>query len=187
MDVIPLEDSQKICGQVEKNDCTVYKMKYGLIRIVGENILREITWNTYEYLKKLPSSFKGIVEIREIGLTIPMNQIARLEEKEAEISVAKNFTKLPTESLCLDENFQIINRPKEVVERENDRYYRATCHYEERNGIRHYYMDINQIKILMVMIRNPGYPHCVEKVLRYGIDIRDIHDAQESVRRSRRR
>lgn len=186
-DAIYLDEKNKIYEEIDQNDRVILKMKYGVIRITGENYTREVTWDTYNYLKNLPADFTGLVEIKELKLTVPANQIVKLEEKESESVRYKDFTKLPTETLNLDENFNILKGSKIRIEREHDKYYRATCHYVERDGTREYYMEPHQIKDLLTMVReeDPDYPHRVQKALRYGRDIWEIHKEQEENRKRR--
>lgn len=186
-DVIYLDEEDKIYAEIEENDRVILKMKYGVIRIAGENHTREVTWNTYNYLKSLPADFTGLVEIKELKLTVPANQIVKLEEKESESVRYKDFTKLPTETIVLDENFELLNGSRLRIEREHDKYYRATCHYVVRDGVKQYYLEPHQIKDLLTMVRDedPDYPHRVQKALRYGRDIWEIHKEQEENRKRR--
>lgn len=89
-----------------------------------------------------------------------------------------NYKNLPTETLNLDENFNILKGSKISIEREYDKYYRATCHYVVRDGVKQYYLEPHQIKDLLTMVReeDPDYPHRVQKALRYGRDIWEIQN-----------
>lgn len=176
MDIIKLDDKIKTIEEIETNDKIIRKLKYGVIRIVGEDHLREVTWETYNYLKNLPAEFKGLVEIQELDLTIQANQIAKLEEKEGESVRYKNFTTLPTETVYLDKDFNRLTGIRPKIERENDTYYIATCHYEIRDGEKLYYLQPNQIQYLVEMARDegPDCPHYVKKATRYGRDVRKI-------------
>lgn len=176
-----LDDKYKVKEEIDKNDRVIQKMKYGVIRIAGENYLREVTWETYNYLKNLPLDFNGVVEIEELNLTVKANSIVKIEEKESEAVKYKDFTKLPIESLFLDENFKIIKGIRSKIEREYDTYYSANCHYVEENGERQYYLQPEQIKDLLVMVReaDPDYPHRVKQAFRYGRDVREIQKEQE--------
>ena len=91
-----------------------------------------------------------------------------------------NYKNLPTETLNLDENFNILNGSKIRIEREHDKYYRATCHYVIRDGEKQYFMEPDKIKDLLTMVReeDPDYPHRVQKALRYGRDIWEIQNAK---------
>ena len=60
MEIIKLNDKNKTIEEIDLNDKIISKMKYGVIRIVGEDYLREVTWDTYNYLKNLPTDFKGL-------------------------------------------------------------------------------------------------------------------------------
>ena len=55
MEIIKLNDKNKTIEEIDLNDKIISKMKYGVIRIVGEDYLREVTWDTYNYLKNLPN------------------------------------------------------------------------------------------------------------------------------------
>lgn len=181
MDIIPITDNYKTIEEIDQNDKILVKKKYGVIRISGENFLREVSWDTCNYLKNLPSDFTGTVEIQELKLTVPVNQIVKIEEKEAESVKYKNFTNLPTETIFLDENFNRLIEPKPAIERAHDLYYIATCHYVVVDGEKQYYIAPEQIQYLVTMVRNedPDYPHYIKKVTRYGRDIREIQKEQE--------
>lgn len=183
-----LNDNNKIFEEVEMNDKIISKMKYGVIRIVGENYLREVTWETCNYLKNLPPDFKGTVEIQELGLIVQANQIAKIEEKEDETVRYKNFTNLPTKTIYLDKNFYLLTDIRHKIEREHDTYYLATCHYVVKDGEDQYFLEPNQIQFLVEMVRNdePGYPHYVKKATRYGRDVREIKKEQEEKQKKRR-
>lgn len=185
MEIMPLDVKHKTVEEIDQNDKTILKMKYGVIRISGEDYLREVSWGTYNYLKNLPADFTGLVEIEELGLTVPVGQIVKLEEKEAETMRYKDFTKLPTEVVFLDENFNQLKGTRNKIERENDCYYIATCHYVVRNGEKQYYLEPHQIRSLVKMARDddPDYPHYVSKALRYGRDVREIKKEQAEKKR----
>lgn len=188
MEIIKLNDKNKTIEEIDLNDKIISKMKYGVIRIVGEDYLREVTWDTYNYLKNLPTDFKGTIEIQELKLTIQANQIAKIEEKEGESVRYKNFTNLPTETVYLDKNFNCLSDIRPKIEREHDLYYIATCHYLVKDGEKQYYVEPEQIKSLMTMVRDddPDYPHYVKKATRYGRDVREIQKEQEEKNKKRR-
>ena len=180
MEIIHLEDKYKVKEEIDLNDRIIQKMKYGVIRIVGENYTREVTWDTYNYLKNLPPDFTGTIEIQELNLTVHANQIVKIEGKESEKVKYKDFTKLPVEELRLDENFNILSGSRMKIEKEHDKYYRATCHYAIVNNEKQYYLEPNQIQYLLTMVRetDPDYPHRVQNASRYGRDIWEIHNEQ---------
>lgn len=180
MNIMYLDEKYKIKEEIDQNDRVILKMKYGVIRIAGENYTREVTWETYNYLKNLPSDFTGLVEIKELNLTVPANQIVKIEQKEKESFRYKNFTKLPVETIILDENFNFLSGSKIKIENEYDKYYRATCHYVIKNDEKQYYLEPNEIQYLLTMVREeePGYPHRVQKALRYGRDVWEIYKEQ---------
>ena len=76
---------------------------------------------------------------------------------------------LPTATLFLDKDFNIINKIRPVVEREYDEYYLATCHYVVRNDEPQYYLGKDKIKSLLLMKKDDGYPHYVAKTWKYGV------------------
>ena len=82
------------------------------------------------------------------------------------------FKNLPTETLMLDMDFRIIDDLRIRVERNYDEYYLATCHYVVANNEKQYYLSENKIKNLLLMKKDaePGYPHYVAKIKRYGVE-----------------
>ena len=182
-----MENSLALLDKKEFSDKTVTITKYAKIRIVGEKEERTIKWETYQKIKSLPEKFTGSIEIEELGLTLPRNQIVKMEEKENIDIVQKNFTQLPTETVLLDKDFNILNKTRVEIEREHDQYYIATCHYVIDNGEKQYYLSKPQIKSLAFMARDedPDYPHYVEQAFRYGRDVRDIEKEAKKNKRKK--
>ena len=151
--------------EIEKNEKIVKITKYGEIKLFGEKEPRKVSWKTYEMIKNLPEDFTGTIEIEELSLSIKFNQIVRMEEVEY-----KEFAKLPTESVLLDEYFNIISLPEKDTKEKYDMYYRATCHYQEKNGEKVYDLDRNHIKELLRLTRVwDGYSHVITNISKYGV------------------
>ena len=87
----------------------------------------------------------------------------------------------------MDKNFNRLSDIRPKIEREHDLYYIATCHYLVKDGEKQYYLEPEQIKSLMIMVRDdPDYPHYVKKATRYGRDVREIQKEQEEKNKKRR-
>ena len=158
--------------QKEYNNKTISTTKYANIRIIGEKEERQITWETYLKIKALPQSFDGLIEIKELGLTIPRKQISKMEEKEGVLITYKDFAKLPTETIALDTNYMIIDKNKVEIERNYDEYYLATCHYLISKEGKQYYTEKDQIKRLILLKKDDDLdnPHYVAGIWSYGIE-----------------
>lgn len=160
----------------------IQTVKYGLIKLMGEKQEHRVAYKTLlEITKAQNSGFSGRINIPELNMSVQASQIVMMRSEIEDIRYEYDFTKLPTASLNLDENFKIIKGLRAKIEREYDTYYSANCHYVEVNGERQYYLEPNQIKDLLVMVRedDPDYPYRVKQAFRYGRDIREIQKEQE--------
>lgn len=156
-------------------------IKYGLIKLMGERQEYRISYKTLLALNEAQNAgFKGKINIPEINMKVQISQIVVMRSNTEKVRIDEDFTKLPTETLNLDENFYILHGLKGKIEKEHDKYYIATCHYVIKNGEKQYYLGPNQIKDLLTMVRDddPDYPHRVQKAMRYGRDIWEIHNEQ---------
>lgn len=169
MDLQPLDMDKTI---QEFGNKTIAKTKYANIRIIGEKDERQISWKTYQYIKNLPEGFTGSIEIKELGLTIPVKQIVKMEEKEGVVIEHKHYTTLPTDTIFLDTDFNILNDTRINIERKYEKYYIATCHYINVDGEKQYYVQRDQIKDLVLLEKDTDqdYPHYVAERYHYGIE-----------------
>jgi len=152
-------------------------IKYGLIRLIGDKKEYRVSMRTLLDINKAKkANFTGQLNIPELDMSVNASQIVMMKSDIEEIRENGDFTKLPTESLCLDKDFNLITGSKATIEREHDMYYRATCHYVIRDGEKQYYIQPDQIQYLLTMVRDadPSYPHRVAKALRYGRDVHEI-------------
>jgi hypothetical protein len=156
-------------------------IKFGLIKLMGEKKEYRVSYKTLlEITSTQKSGFTGKINIPEINMSVQTSQIVMMRSEIEEIRVDDDFTKLPVEELRLDENFNILSGSRMKIEKEHDKYYRATCHYAIVNDEKQYYLEPNQIQYLLTMVRevDPDYPHRVQNALRYGRDIWEIHNEQ---------
>ena len=131
------------------------------------------------------ANFAGQLNIPELGMSVNASQIVVLKSEAEEVRENNDFTKIPTETLFLDENFNYLSGTKNKIERENDIYYIAACHYVARDGQKQYYLEPAQIQYLVTMARDedPDYPHYIKQCMRYGRDIREIQKEQAEKKR----
>lgn len=151
----------------EYNEKIVTTTRFGIIRLMGDKKQYEINWDTYQKLKNLPTGFSGLIEIKELDMTMPLSQITLLTSGERSETQYKGFVSLPTERVELDTDFNIIHGLKREIEGKYSVYYSALCHYNEENGKKQYLLDKNQIKELMLM-KKDDYGFCVSGMWRYG-------------------
>lgn len=155
---------------------TIKKTKYGVIRLMGEKQERRVSYQTYHKLKTLPSDFTGKVSLNELNIVTPVNQIVFMEEREEDTTEWKNFTNLPTDTITLDTDFNIITGTRAEIERKYDEYISATCHYQvvNNNGKEEkaYDLEFQQIPCLVYLHRSKekDYPHEVYKIIKYGME-----------------
>lgn len=161
-------------------------VRYGLIRLIGEKQDRRVSMKTLlDITKAKKANFAGQINIPELNMSVNASQIVLMQSETEEIRQENNFTKLPTEIVFLDKDFNRLTGIRPQIERENDLYYIATCHYVIRDGEKQYYLEPHQIKSLLTMVRDddPDYPHYTKQALRYGRDIRDIQREQGTKRK----
>lgn len=151
----------------EYNDKIVTTTRYGIIKLMGDKKQYEIDWATYQKLKNLPVGFSGLIEIKELDMTVPLSQITLLTSGERSETQFKAFVSLPTERIELDTDFNIIHGLKREIEGKYSVYYSALCHYNEVDGKRQYLIDKNRIKELVLM-KKDDYGFCVSEIWRYG-------------------
>ena len=151
----------------EYNDKIVTTTRFGIIRLMGDKKQYEINWDTYQKLKNLPSGFSGLIEIKELDMTMPLSQITLLTSGERSETQYKGFVSLPTERVELDTDFNIIHGLKREIEGNYSVYYSALCHYNEVDGKKQYLLDKTQIKELLLM-KKDDYGFCVSELWKYG-------------------
>ena len=159
----------------------IQTIKYGLIKLMGEKIEHRVSYKTLlEIIKTQKSGFNGRINIPEINMSVQASQIVMMRSEIEDIKYENDFTKLPTETLTLDENYNILNDSKIKIEKDYDTYLIANCHYLIENNEKQYYLEPNQIKDLLVMVKDNDveYPHKVKKAFRYGRDIYEIKKEQ---------
>lgn len=152
----------------EYSDKIVTTTKYGILRLMGDKNQYEINWDTYQKLKQLPTNFTGLIEIKELDMTVPLNQITMLTTGERSETQFKAFTSLPSERIELDIDFNTIHALKREIEGKYSVYYSALCHYDEIDGKRQYLLDKDRIKELVLMKKDDYYGFCVAEVWKYG-------------------
>lgn len=151
----------------EFNDKIVTTTRFGIIRLMGDKNQYEINWDTYQKLKNLPTGFSGLIEIKELDMTMPLSQITLLTSGERSETQYKGFVSLPTERVELDTDFNIIHGLKREIEGKYSVYYSALCHYNEVDGKKQYLLDKAQIKELLLM-KKDDYGFCVSELWKYG-------------------
>lgn len=153
----------------EYPDKIVTTTRFGVIKLMSDKKQYEVSWETYQKLKSLPSDFNGMIEIKELGMTMPLNQIVLMTSAERSETQFKHFVSLPTARLELDSDFNIIHGLKRQIEAKYNTYYTAVCHYTEKDGEREYILDRDCIKELTLLKKSyDGYEFCVAGLWRYG-------------------
>lgn len=141
----------------------VYRRKYGLIRIAGEQDLRKITFEELQKIQKANKDSQVIISSQKIK--VPMRQIVLQKIEDEKITVKSELANLPTKELILDENFQIIKGKSEIkLMKEKKPYILTTVHVKDDEPIlepREY------IKTARFVKEEDGYK-TVYKILKYG-------------------
>lgn len=168
------DNGDKIVAERDDGAGKTQTLEFGYIRLINEKQERRISYKTLIEINKIQNTnFSGRINIPELNMNLYASQIAMTRSDTEEVREIKNFTNLPTETLNLDENFNLLTGIIPKIERDHDKYYLATCHYVVKNGEKQYFMEPHQIKELLTMVRDedPDYPHRVQKALHYGRDI----------------
>jgi len=161
-------------------------VKYGIIRIIGDKNEHRVSMKTLLDINAAKkANFDGQLNIPDLAMSINASQIVMMRSETEEIREDSDFTKLPTEVVMLDKDFNRLTGTRPQIERENDIYYIATCHYVVRDGGKQYYLEPHQIQYLVTMARDedPDYPHYIKQALRYGRDVREIKKEQAEKKR----
>ena len=141
----------------------VYRRKYGLIRIAGEQDLRKITFEELQKIQKANKDSQVIISSQKIK--VPIRQIVLQKIEEEKITVKSELANLPTKELILDENFQIIKGKSEIrLINEKKPYILATVHFKDNEPILE---PKEHIKTARFVKEEGGYK-TVYKILKYG-------------------
>ena len=145
---------------------------------MSESHDREVRYETAEKIAKIPANFTGNIQIPELRIVCPRNQIVKVEIRNKTIQELTELGKLPTQSVQLtiesDESgrHRKFTKPPEGVQAFD--YINAEVHYyQERNGERLYFTKPEQIKKAVFVHASlyfaPNtYDHAVYKTERYG-------------------
>ena len=161
-------------------------VKYGLIKLMGDKKEYRVSMKTLLGISEAKkANFTGQLNIPELDMSVSASQIVMMRSETEEAREDNDFTKLPTAMLLLDKDFNHLTGTRPQIERENDIYYIATCHYVIRDGEKQYYLEPYQIQYLVTMVRDedPDYPHYVKQSLHYGRDVREIQKEQAEKKR----
>ena len=175
-------DGNQIIEEIPYGGGKTQKVKYGLIKFMGDRKEYRISYKTLIELNEAQNSgFKGKINIPEINMSVLISQIVMMRSEVETVRIEDNYTNLPVETIFLNSEFKILTGTRVEIERENDAYYMATCHYVVRNGIKLYYLEPAQIQCLAYLVRSvdASYPHYVKKATRYGRDIHEIYAEQK--------
>ena len=141
----------------------VYRRKYGLIRIAGEQDLRKITFEELQKIQKASKDSQVIISSQKIK--VPIRQIVLQKIEEEKITVKSELANLSTKELILDENFQIIKGKSEIrFIKEKKPYILATVHIKDDEPILE---PKEHIKTARFVKEEDGYK-TVYKILKYG-------------------
>ncbi len=165
-------DGNLVLEEWETEEATYKKVKYGVIRIMGDPNEHRISYETLKAIADKPPLFNGDVIIPEMHVKVPLNRIVFQQFRDEEQKRLKNFAKLPTSAVLLDLNEDKMIAREDLKGREAWR--EATAHYQEGTDGREYYLNRNQLKRCLWLHREKGesefYPPSIYRIEKYGID-----------------
>lgn len=145
-------------------------IKYGLIRLISDKKEHRVSYKTLLDINKAKESeFDGQINIPEINMSVQVSQIVMMRSETENIRIEDNITNLPTAYINLDDDFNIINKPRSYFTKNKIDYYDAIVHYTERDGERQYYLEMDKIKrLLRIEFDKDGYDRITE-IYHYGV------------------
>lgn len=164
-----IKESENLELIIKKPEKSVYKRKYGVIRIANEKELRKIT---YEELKSLsdPKKLADMsvnVSIPSQKIKLPLSRIVFQEAREEITEEFEDFAKLPTKTVVLNLDYTVSDKPQSHYLKTGEPFILATAHVKDGVAI----LDpIEKVQSLLYMEADgtPFYPHSVVKIVRYG-------------------
>lgn len=163
-------DGNQILEEIADGGGKTQKIKYGLIKLMGEKKEYRISYKTLLAINEAQNAkFKGKINIPEINMSVQVSQIVMMKSETENIRVNENFTSLPTISVTLDLDFNILNQKRIHYLKNKIDYYDAIVHYKEVDGIKQYLLEPDKIKrLLKVEFDKEGYDRVTE-IYHYGI------------------
>lgn len=145
-------------------------IKYGLIKLIGEKQERRVSLKTILDIDSArKAGFTGNIDIPEINMNVPISQIAMMRSETENVRTENSITSLPTANVILTLDFEISNKVRPKLLREQTPYYEAVVHYLERDGERQYYLELDKIKrLLKVEFDEDGYDY-ISQIYEYGV------------------
>ena len=150
---------------------------------------REVRYETAEKIAKIPANFTGNVQIPELRIVCPRNQIVKVEIRNKTIQELTELGKLPTANLILEtytrEDGYHHLFDTSIQRHQSHEFIQAEVHYREENGQKFYLTKPEQIKKAIYVKAEPYIPpkfftSTVYKVLEYGRDkLKEADNANE--------
>ncbi len=163
-------DGNQIIDEVSDGGGKTQTIKYGLIKLMGEKKEYRISYKTLLAINEAQNAkFKGKINIPEINMSVQVSQIVMMRSETENIRLDDNFTSLPTVSVSLDLDFNILNRTRFYFTKNKIDYYSAIVHYKEVDGVKQYYLEPEKIKrLLKIEFDEEGYDKITE-IYHYGV------------------
>lgn len=164
------KDGDQIISSEKTGAGETQTVKYGLIKLMGDKKEYRVSFKTLVTIENArQANFKGTIKIPELHLSVLASQIVMLRSETEKQQVVENFTKLPTESLCLDFNLKPLKAPRVKLMRDRIPHYEALVHFTERDGERQYYLEFDKIKRCMCIEFEDVYSF-ITSIYEYGVE-----------------
>lgn len=155
-------DGNQIISRSVDGSGELQTIKYGIIRLMGDKNEYRVSFKTLCDIEKMRNAgFTGSIKITELNMSVMANQIVMAKSETEDIRIVENFTKLPTETVWLNEDMQ-------KIQSKGNSYYLATCHYKMDGDVKVYILQREKIKKLVKIEIEEGY-EVVKSVEEYGI------------------
>lgn len=164
------DNGDQVVDEQEDGGGKTQTIKYGLIRLMGENQERRVSFKTLLAITKAKEEEVDSIMIRELNMTVKVSQIVMMRSETEKVRVGTNVANLPTANMCLDLDLRLTNKLRPQFIRECEPYYEATVHYTEIDGQRQYYLEFDKIKrLLKISFDEDGYDY-ISKIYEYGVE-----------------
>lgn len=164
------DNGDQVVDEQEDGGGKTQTIKYGLIRLIGENQERRVSFKTLLAITKAKEEEVDSIMIRELNMTVKVSQIVMMRSETEKVRVGTNVANLPTANMCLDLDLRLTNKLRPQFIRECEPYYEATVHYTEIDGQRQYYLEFDKIKrLLKISFDEDGYDY-ISKIYEYGVE-----------------
>ena len=170
------ETGDLITSKTEEGGAIKQTVKYGIIKLMGDKNEYRVSYKTLYDIVNKPEKFNGNVVIPELHMKVPLNSIVFQQFRDEEITINKDFTRLPYERLVCEptpvgQNFKPTDLSESAANKTRSKFWLASLHYTiGPDGQKLFDCNFNHAKeaLFMVPVMEENYPPSINKIFRYG-------------------